>query len=97
MGILGFREKSQLSNTDLFSTLNYVPAVFSPHEEKEGWKTLKQMVEQTQGTLPAIGIPSGAGLKIGADNFVQAIHKPATIVGMKENKLIEQNAWKIQL
>lgn len=97
MGVLGYRDKDHLCNTDLFSTFGYVRAMFSPHEEKENWKMLKQMVHQTSGTMPAIGIPSGSGLIVTNDNLIQAVRKPAVTFSIKDNKLLEQSAWKIQL
>lgn len=97
MGTLGHRDKSHLCNTDLFSTFGFVRAMFSPHEEKQDWKMLKQMVQQTAGTMPAIGIPSGSGLIITNDNLVQSVRKPAVTFTIKDNKLVEQSAWKIQL
>lgn len=97
LGMLGHRDKPHLCNTDLFSTFGYVRAMLSPHEEKEQWKMLKQMVLQTEGTVPAIGIPSGSGLIVTNDNLVQAVRKAAVTFTIKDNQLIEQSAWKIQL
>ena len=97
MGVLGHREQKHLTNTDLFSTLGYVPAIFSPHDENQDWPILKQMIKQTQGTLPAIGIPSGSGLIYTEDGMIQAIRKPAVTFAIKDSKLVKQSAWKVQL
>lgn len=97
MGLLGYRETTHLCNTDLFSTFGYIHAIFSPHDEKQDWPMLKQMVKQTQGTLPAIGIPSGSGLIVTNNNHIQAVRKPAVTFIVKDNKLVQQNAWKIQI
>ena len=97
LGLLGFRDKPYLNNTDLFSTLGYIPAIFSPHEERQQWRILRQMVQQTAGTLPAIGIPSGAGVIVTPDNHIQAIRKPAVSFTIKGDKLIQHSTWKLQL
>jgi len=97
MGLLGWRDSEFVNNTDLFSTLGYVPAMFSPHDENNEWRTLKQMVVQTAGCLPGIGIPTGSGVIVTPDNHIQAIRNPAVSFTIKGDKIIQQPAWKIQL
>lgn len=97
LGLLGYRDNKYLCNTDLFGTLGYIPAFFSPHDESNQWQALKQMVVQTAGCIPGIGIPAGAGLVITPDNHIQAVRKPAISFTVNKDKIMQQPAWKIQL
>jgi peptidase E len=97
MGQLGWFDKPALSNTDIFATLGLVPAIFSAHEEAQNWHLLRQVVSQTAGFLPGIGIRSGAGLIITPDNKIQAIRKPLDHFTVQENQLMQQPLWQLTI
>jgi cyanophycinase-like exopeptidase len=97
MGQLGWHDKPQLSNTDIFSTLGYIPAIFGAHEEQQNWHQLRQVVSQTAGVFPGIGIQSGAGLMVTPDNQIQSIGKPLIHLSVKENQLMQQSLSQLML
>jgi cyanophycinase-like exopeptidase len=97
LGQLGWHNKPYLSNTDLFGTLGFIPAIFSAHEEKENWRFLRRVVSQTAGCLPGIGIQTGSGVIVAPDNNMQAIRKPMVTFTVDGNQLIQQPVWQIQL
>ncbi len=97
LGQLGWHDKPHLTNTDLFSTFGFTPAVFGAHDEQQNWRSLRQMVTLTRGDLPGLGIQTGAGLIITNDNMVQAIRKPAISFSIKDGQLVQQPLWQLQL
>lgn len=97
MGQLGYRDKPYLSNTDLFATLGYIPAIFGAHEEQQNWRSLRQVVSHTAGCLPGLGIQTGAGVIITPDNNLQAIRKPVMSFGVVENQLVQKPVWQLQI
>jgi cyanophycinase len=97
LGQLGWHDKPHLTNTDLFSTFGFIPAIFGAHDEQQNWRSLRQIVTQTNGTLPSLGIQTGAGLIVTPDNNVQAIRKPAISFSIKDQQLVEQPLWQLQL
>lgn len=97
LGAIGWYDKPHLSNTDIFGTLGFIPAIFSAHENKEQWPLLRQAMTQTGGCLPGIGIPAGAGVLITADNSFQALRKPMITMTIKDNKLQQQSTWQLRL
>lgn len=97
LGSLGFHNKRHLSNTDMFATLGYCPAIISAHEEKMRWPMLKQLVKHTDGCLPGFGIPFGAGVLVTADNRLQALHKPMIHMHVQDNAIKEQALWQFTL
>ena len=97
LGQLGWHDKPHLTNTDLCSTFGFIPAIFGAHDEQQNWRSLRQMVTQTGGTLPGLGIQAGAGLIVTPDNNVQAIRKPAISFSIKDEQLGPQPLWQIPL
>lgn len=97
LGSVGWRDKARLSNTDMFGTLNYIPAIFSAHEEKQKWTMLQQLTTLTSGCLPGLGIPSGAGILVAPNNNLQAIRKPMVHLSIDGNKLQQQSLWQLNL
>lgn len=97
LGSIGWYNKQYLSNTDLFATFGFVPAIFSAHEEKHKWHSLQQLVTQTGGCLPGIGIPAGGGIIVSSDNSLQAIRKPMVNMRLEDNKVVQQSIWQLNL
>ena len=94
LGQLGWHDKKQLLNNDLFATLGYCPLVFSAHEETSQWNHLKQVIGLTAGCVSGIGIPTGSGVIFHPDGELEALRNPAVSITLQGNQLHQQNIWR---
>jgi cyanophycinase-like exopeptidase len=60
---------------EVFPCLGMAPLLCDTHAENEDWEELKTLL-RLSGQETGYGIPSGAGLRIGADGSLSALGKP---------------------
>ena len=96
MGQLGWFERKNLSNHDLFSTLAWVPYVISAHEEAKRWPQLKQVISLTAGCVKGIGIQHGSAAIVNPDGSIEALQKPLLCISLEKEQLYQQPAWKLE-
>ena len=53
---------SATTSDELFETFKLVPFVIGVHEEKDGWRNLRQILQLKNGTSKGLGIPAGGAL-----------------------------------
>ena len=97
LGQIGWHNKAYLSNTDLFATLGFIPAIFSAHEEQRDWPFLQQLISQTAGCLPGLGLPAGGGAIVTPDNQIQAIRRALAHAELDGEEVKLGSIWKLQL
>jgi cyanophycinase-like exopeptidase len=75
LGMLGWSE-AEAQCESLFDTFRLVPFVISAHQEKDDWRTLKNVLQVTQMKVAGIGIPAGGGMIYHTDGSVEPIRYP---------------------
>lgn len=75
LGLFGLAQEEGSINK-LIDTFKLIPFIIDAHEEKEGWKNLKEAIVLLDGAAKGIGIPSGGGLIYYPDQSIEAIRYP---------------------
>jgi cyanophycinase len=89
LGQLGWPGDFAASNDELFETFKLVPFVIGVHEEKDGWKNLRQILHLKNGTAKGLGIPAGGGLIYHRNQTLEPIRMPVILVSMENGKVTE--------
>ena len=75
LGLFGIVEMEQSFNR-LFDTLKLAPFVISAHDEKEDWRSLKEVIQLLNGSAVGIGISTGGGMVYYPDGSLEALRHP---------------------
>lgn len=86
LGLFGLVEAERSANK-LIDTFKLVPFVISAHEEKQGWRSLREMIQLSNGEVKGIGIPTGGGLVYYPDQGIEAIRYPLYELSMRGGEL----------
>ena len=89
LGLLGWHGDHVASNDELFETFKLVPFVIGVHEEKDGWRNLRQILQLKNGTSKGLGIPFGGGLICHRNQTLEPIRMPVALVSMENGKVAE--------
>lgn len=75
LGLFGLAEAEE-SPAKLIDTFKLVPFIISAHEERQEWKSLREMIQSLNGAANGIGIPTGGGLIYYPDQTIEAVRYP---------------------
>jgi len=89
LGLLGWPGDFAASSDELFETFKLVPFVIGVHEEKDGWKNLRQILHLKNGAAKGLGIRAGGGLIYHPDQTIEPIRMPVILVSMENGKVAE--------
>ena len=89
LGLLGWHGKYAASSDELFETFELVPFVIDVHEEKNGWRNLRQILQLANGPPMGLGIPAGGGLVYHPNQTLEPIRIPVLVVSMENGKVTE--------
>ena len=89
LGLLGWPGDFAASSDELFETFKLVPFVIGVHEEKDGWKNLRQILHLESGAAKGLGIPAGGGLIYHRNQTIEPIRMPVILVSMENGKVTE--------
>ena len=89
LGLLGWHGEYAASSDELFETFKLVPFVVGVHEEKDGWRNLRQILQLKNGTANGLGIPFGGGLIYHPNQTIEPIRMPVVLVSMENGKVAE--------
>lgn len=82
LGLCGLVQEHSLNK--LIDTFKLVPFIIGAHEEKQGWKSLRDTIEILDGSAKGIGIPTGGGMIYHPDQTIEAIRHPLTEFSIRE-------------
>lgn len=77
LGRHGIVETPESSAAELLDLFKLVPVVIDTHDERAEWAGLSRMVHMLQGAAIGLGIPSGGGVIVHADNTIEPLRRPA--------------------
>lgn len=77
LGLFGWPAGRPLSE-NLISTFKLVPFIVDVHQEKEDWKTLKQVIRLVKANVRGIGISTGGGIVYHPDRSIEPIRHPVS-------------------
>lgn len=60
----------------LIDTFKLVPFLIGAHEERQGWRGIKEAVRLLDGAATGLGIPAGGGFAYHPDRSIAAIRRP---------------------
>jgi peptidase E len=83
LGLFGLVEVEESFNK-LIDTFKLVPFIISVHDERQGWKSLRETIQLLNGTAGGIGIPTGGGLVYHPDQSIEAIRYPFSEYTMRD-------------
>ena len=89
LGLFGLVQEEESLNK-LIDTFKLVPFIIGAHEERQGWKSLREAIELLDGEAKGIGIPAGGGLIYYPDQSIEAIRYPLNEFSMREGLISEQ-------
>jgi len=89
LGLLGWPGDFAASSDELFDTFKLVPFLIGVHEEKDGWKNLRQILHLKNGAAKGLGIRAGGGLMYHQDQTIEPIRMPVILVSMENGKVTE--------
>jgi len=89
LGLLGWPGDFAASSDELFETFKLVPFLIGVHEEKDGWKNLRQILHLKNAATKGLGIPAGGGLIYRQDQTIEPIRMPVILVSMENGKVAE--------
>ena len=89
LGLVGWPGDFAASSDELFETFKLVLFVIGVHEEKDGWKNLRQILHLENGAVKGLGIPAGGGLIYHQDQTIEPIRMPVILVSMENEKVTE--------
>lgn len=89
LGLLGWHGEYTASSDELFDTFKLVPFVVGVHEEKDGWRNLRQILQLKNGTANGLGIPFGGGLIYHPNQTIEPIRMPVVFLSMQDRKVTE--------
>ncbi|WP_420715925.1 Type 1 glutamine amidotransferase-like domain-containing protein [Mycobacterium sp. 663a-19] len=62
---------------ELLDVFNLTPLIVDVHDERADWARLSRAVELLRGAVTGIGIPSGGGVVVHADNTIEPLRRAA--------------------
>ena len=82
LGLFGLVQEEGFNK--LIDMFKLVPFIIGAHEEKQGWKSVREAIELLNGSAKGIGIPTGGGLIYYPDRSIEAIRYSLTEFSIKE-------------
>jgi cyanophycinase len=86
LGLFGLVEAERSFNK-LIETFKLVPFIISAHEERDGWRGLRETIQLLNGTAKGIGIPTGGGMMYYPDQSIEAIRRPLYELSMRDGEI----------
>jgi cyanophycinase-like exopeptidase len=77
LGLYGIVETPGSLATELLDVFKIVPVVIDTHDERTEWARLSRTIHSLQGAATGLGIPSGGGVIVHADNTIEPLRRPA--------------------
>lgn len=77
LGRYGIVQTLDSSATELLDVFELVPVVIDTHDESAKWARLSRTIHLLQGAATGLGIPSGGGVIVHADNTIEPLRRPA--------------------
>lgn len=77
LGRYGIVEAPGSLGTELLDVFKIVPVVVDTHDERAQWARLSRTIHSLQGAATGLGIPSGGGVILHADNTIEPLRRPA--------------------
>ena len=71
----------------LIETFGLVPFVIGAHEESANWRTTIELLELSEGSKPAIGLPKGGGAVYHPDHTLEALRYPFVELSLEKERL----------
>lgn len=79
----------EVTENRLFDTFRLVPFVVDAHDEKNGWRNLRQSLQFCGGVVHGIGLPSGGGLIYHTNHTAEAIRYPAVEFFLRSGEIAQ--------
>jgi peptidase E len=76
LGRYGIVEAPESPATELLDVFKLVPVVIDAHDERAEWARLSRTIRSLEGTATGLGIPSGGGVIVHADNTFEPLRRP---------------------
>ena len=86
LGLYGCVE-SEGSFNELIDTFKLVPFIISAHEERQEWRSLREVIQLLNGPATGLGIPTGGGLVYYPDQTIEAIRYPLYELSMRDGAI----------
>ncbi|HKI41666.1 MAG TPA: Type 1 glutamine amidotransferase-like domain-containing protein [Mycobacterium sp.] len=77
LGRYGIVETAESSVPELLDVFKLVPLVIDTHDERADWARLSRTIRLLDGAATGLGIPSGGGVIVHADNTIEPLRRPA--------------------
>ena len=77
LGRYGMAENPESSATELLDVFGLAPMVIDAHDERAKWARLSRTIHSLQGAATGLGIPTGGGVIVHADNTIEPLRRPA--------------------
>lgn len=94
LGLFGLAQEE--SANKLIDMFKLVPFIIGAHEEMEGWKSLREVIELLDGSAKGIGISTGGGLIYYPDQSIEAIRYAVNEFSIREGLVSSSLLFPLQ-
>jgi hypothetical protein len=73
----------------LIDTFKLMPFIISAHDEKDAWRSLRDVIQLLEGAAKGIGITSGGGLVYYPDGTIEALRQALHEFTVRDGEISE--------
>lgn len=81
-------DTSEAPANELLALFGLAPMIIDTHDERAEWARLSRTIHLLGGAVTGLGIPSGGGVIVHADNRIEPLRRPAHAFRLEKDRLV---------